>query len=186
MKHKSVQHVDHVDLDGEVTEVCKKHFPWGNAWSDSRSKLHIKDGAEFVAKAEDASYDVIIQDSSDPWDIDDQGHITPLPSAVLYTEKHFQHMYRILKPNGIFNFQAETFNLPSNIKGIRDWRNQALGVGFKSVRYGSMPTTTYPTGQIGLLLCEKKPSEAATLTDMKNRFFDMDETAFYHPRLHEG
>jgi len=95
-------------------------------------------------------------------------------------------MYRILKPNGIFNFQAETFNLPSNIKGIRDWRNQALGVGFKSVRYGSMPTTTYPTGQIGLLLCEKKPSEAATLTDMKNRFFDMDETAFYHPRLHEG
>jgi len=186
LKHKSVQHVDHVDLDGDVTEVCKKHFPWGNAWSDSRSKLHIEDGAAFVAKAEDASYDVIIQDSSDPWDIDDEGNLTPLPSAVLYSKDHFKHIFRILKTNGIFNFQAETFNIPSNIKGIRDWRNQALNLGFKSVRYGSLPTTTYPTGQIGMLLCEKTPSEATHIDDMRKRFSAMEETSFYHPRLHEG
>ena len=109
LKHKGVQHVDHVDLDGDVTEVCKKHFPWGNAWSDSRSKLCIEDGAAFVAKAEDASYDVIIQDSSDPWIAGEDGEMMPLPSGVLYEEEHICELYRILKPNGILNIQVRDF-----------------------------------------------------------------------------
>merc|ERR1740117_2354174 len=33
LKHHSVVHVDHVDLDGEVITTCEKHFPqWGDAW----------------------------------------------------------------------------------------------------------------------------------------------------------
>ena len=32
LKHPEVEHVDHVDLDSDVIDVCRNHFPWGSAW----------------------------------------------------------------------------------------------------------------------------------------------------------
>eukprot|EP00978_Attheya_sp_CCMP212_P026313 scaffold86288_cov39-Attheya_sp.AAC.1 len=69
LKHSSVKHVDHVDGDGDVVEICRTHFPWSGAWEDLRVKLHIADGAACVATKHDLHdfYDVVIQDSSDPY-----------------------------------------------------------------------------------------------------------------------
>jgi spermidine synthase len=106
LKHPSVEVVDHVDLDGEVINVCKKFFGWGKAWDDPRVTLHIADGAHFVQNAEDGYYDVIIQDSSDPWDWDEDQKRTPSPSAVLFDEVHFRHLHRILSAKGIFTMQV--------------------------------------------------------------------------------
>jgi len=52
------------------------------------------------------AYDVIIQDSSDPWTADENGVVIPLPSSVLYEKEHICELYRILKPNGILNIQV--------------------------------------------------------------------------------
>jgi spermidine synthase len=106
LKHDSVVHVDHVDLDEEVIETCKEFFKWGSAWEDPRVHLHIDDGAKFVREAADGLYDVIIQDSSDPWTVELDGRIVDLPSAVLYEEAHFQQMHRILTHNGVLNLQV--------------------------------------------------------------------------------
>ena len=111
LKHASIEHVDHVDLDGDVIEICKEHFSWGEAWNDSRVTLHIDDGAAFVARAATGFYDVIIQDSSDPWTWDDSGRQIDLPSSVLYGEKHFRNIHRALSDSGIFNFQVSSFGL---------------------------------------------------------------------------
>ena len=107
LKHDSVEKVDHVDLDEEVIRTCEKYFPqWGDAWKDPRATLHIQDGAQFVRDSPDSFYDVIIQDSSDPFVIEDDGIVTPLPSGVLYEEDHICQLHRILKPNGILNIQV--------------------------------------------------------------------------------
>lgn len=107
LKHPSVERVDHVDLDGDVIKTCEKHFPqWGDAWKDPRANLHICDGAKFVRDTPDNFYDVIIQDSSDPWIAGEDGEMMPLPSGVLYEEEHICELYRILKPNGILNIQV--------------------------------------------------------------------------------
>jgi spermidine synthase len=107
LKHVSVEHVDHVDLDEDVIKTCETYFPqWGDAWKDPRAELHIKDGAQFVRDTPNDWYDVIIQDSSDPWDMAEDGTQTPLPSAVLYEEDHICQLQRILKPNGILNLQV--------------------------------------------------------------------------------
>lgn len=107
MKHPSVEVVDHVDLDLDVIETCQKYFPrWGDCWQDPRANLHIKDGAQFVAETPDSYYDVIIQDSSDPWVIEDDGTATPLPSGVLYEEDHICELHRVLSPSGILNLQV--------------------------------------------------------------------------------
>ena len=107
LKHPSVEHVDHVDLDKDVIETCEKYFPqWGDAWKDPRAHLHICDGAEFVRDTPDNFYDVIIQDSSDPWIAGEDGVMMPLPSGVLYEEEHICELYRVLKPNGVLNIQV--------------------------------------------------------------------------------
>lgn len=106
LKHPSVVHVDHVDLDEQVIETCKKFFKWGNAWSDPRVHLHIEDGAQFVKRAEAGSYDVVIQDSSDPWTSNEKGETIPLPSSSLYVPEHILNIYRALAADGILNFQV--------------------------------------------------------------------------------
>lgn len=191
LKHPSVERVDHVDLDVEVTQTCEKHFPqWGDAWKDPRANLHIRNGAEFVQETPDDFYDVIIQDSSDPWIAGEDGEMMPLPSGVLYEEEHICELYRILKPNGILNIQAESFNVPTSLEGIIEWRKTMETCGFERSRYGSIHTSSYPTGQIGLLLGEKQPAESSKMKSVWKRYKEMVEngerTTYYHPPLQRG
>ena len=61
-----------------------------------------------MKKAKNGYYDVIIQDSSDPyaWD-ESSGEKIDLPSKTLYSDEHFKTIARILGKDGIFSFQAE-------------------------------------------------------------------------------
>mmetsp|Transcript_10317 Transcript_10317/g.30428 ORF Transcript_10317/g.30428 Transcript_10317/m.30428 type:complete len:139 (+) Transcript_10317:734-1150(+) len=101
-----VEHVDHVDLDEGVISVCRDYFSWGKAWDDPRVKLHVADGAAFIRDVEAGSYDVIIQDSSDPFTWDDDGAVIDLPSGVLYSQSHFENLVRVLSPGGALNLQV--------------------------------------------------------------------------------
>lgn len=190
LKHDSVEHVDHVDLDAEVVDVCKKHFSWGAAWDDPRVHLHITDGAAFIHDAPDDFYDVIVQDSSDPWTWDAQGNSVELPSSALYSKEHMTHLYRTLRSNGVLNFQAESFQIPSDLEDAASWRKQALEIGFYSARYSSISISSYPTGQIGSLVCEKDPPNPGLHQLVQERYKRMIEagklTTYYHPRLHES
>ncbi|KAL7569528.1 hypothetical protein ACA910_013900 [Epithemia clementina (nom. ined.)] len=190
LKHPTVTHVDHVDLDETVIRVCQEWFPQWAYRNNPRVQLHITDGAAYCRNyattlqqqeqeqqeqqqgqshnqtSNSASsslssssllldyYDVIIQDSSDPWTTSDGGR--PLPSSVLYTPEHMQNVYQMLDPDhGIFVFQAEMLQIPSDLQGVALWRQSALKAGFTRSRYGSISIGSYPTGQIGFLLCEK-------------------------------
>ncbi|KAG7350323.1 spermidine synthase [Nitzschia inconspicua] len=191
LKHHSVEHVDHVDLDEDVIHTCEEYFPqWGDAWKDPRAFLHICDGAQFVRDAADGTYDVIIQDSSDPFVVGEDGTMTTLPSAALYEEDHICQLHRILKPNGILNIQGESFNVPTSLGGIISWRRNMEACGFKRTRYGSIMTSSYPTGQIGLLLGEKEPSLSADYASVSRRYREMisneKKTTYYHPPLQKG
>lgn len=187
LKHESVEHVDHVDLDIEVIEVCREQFAWGSVWDDPRVHLHIADGSLYVQNAADSTYDVIIQDSSDPWTWDAEGRRVDLPSGALYTQEHLKQLYRILTSNGVTNLQAEALQIPSDLNGIVKWRQLAFNVGFVSARYASVMISSYPTGQIGCLLFEKAwPTEDIfhSISERYNRMCEAGRnTSYYHPRL---
>ncbi len=102
--------MDHVDVDEDVISICREHFAWGRAWDDPRVRLHIANGVEFVQQAPTSHYDVVIQDSSDPWSWDERGTKKLLPSEVLYAEDHFAAVHRILTLDGIFNLQVKNWN----------------------------------------------------------------------------
>ena len=67
LKYKEVRSIDLVEIDLRVIELSKKYLPTigGNAWSDSRLHLQIKNGIDWV-KCKENSYDVIIIDGADP------------------------------------------------------------------------------------------------------------------------
>mmetsp|Transcript_16764 Transcript_16764/g.18465 ORF Transcript_16764/g.18465 Transcript_16764/m.18465 type:complete len:401 (-) Transcript_16764:259-1461(-) len=209
LKHPTVTHVDHVDLDTDVITTCEQFFPqWADGWKDARTKLHIADGAKWAKETPGETYDVIIQDSSDPWTVNEDGVVIPLPSGVLYEKEHICGLYRILKPNGILNIQAESFNIPTSLEGIIIWRKLMEECGFERSRYGTIHTTSYPTGQIGFLLAEKNIASAVsssskskniwkryqqmigssgtTTTNDSSDSRSTQRTTYYHPPLQRG
>ena len=62
--------------------------------------------------------------------------------------------------------------------------------GFERSRYGSINTSSYPTGQIGLLLGEKKPSNSSKMSSVWERYRQIidngGKTTYYHPPLQRG
>mmetsp|Transcript_7723 Transcript_7723/g.13994 ORF Transcript_7723/g.13994 Transcript_7723/m.13994 type:complete len:383 (+) Transcript_7723:42-1190(+) len=218
LKHSQIDSIDHIELDEEVINVSKEHLPWGDAWKDEKVNLIIGDGAAYVKQQADKgeSYHVIVQDASDPFWLDEDGGITTLPSSVLYDTSHFESLYKLLRPKeGVLMFQAETYNIPSNLKSIRKWRGLLRDIGFGKPRYGSISISTYPTGQIGFFaahardddvggerVCEAGDTcdggDGVVVEEMEilpeldwNRILAQfhglsGKTRYYHPRIHRS
>ncbi|KAL7546323.1 hypothetical protein ACHAWF_009657 [Thalassiosira exigua] len=216
LKYPNILSIDHVELDEEVINVAKKHLPWSNAWEDDRVNLVIGDGAVYVKEQAEKgrSYHIIVQDSSDPFWEEEDGSITTLPGSVLYDRSHFESFYKLLKPEeGVLVFQAETYNIPSNLDSIRKWRTLLQEIGFYKPRYGTISISTYPTGQIGKregffsarALDGNEKDETCNDGEETDKFTDMDaspeidwnrvrslfnklngKTKYYHPRVHRS
>lgn len=62
-------------------------------------------------------------------------------------------------------------------------------MGFEQARYGSLYISSYTTGQIGFMLCEKNSSEATSMEQVEKRFENMEAkglgTTYYQPKLQE-
>lgn len=93
LQHNSVQRAVMVEIDGEVIRLCKEHLPniAGDAWNDPRAQVIVGDGIDYVRKGADASFDVIIVDSTDPIGV----------GEVLFTDEFYANCARILTPRGL-------------------------------------------------------------------------------------
>jgi len=100
LRYKEVQSIDLIEIDLRVIELSKKYLPkiGGNAWSDSRLNLQIKNGIDWVKNTIKNSYDVIIIDGADPIGA----------SKELYGNSFLKDCKRILKPGGVLAVQSES------------------------------------------------------------------------------
>ena len=100
LRHPNLEKFVMVDIDEDVVKGCAKYMPSLNngAFEDSRLELIIGDGIEYVKNAADASFDVIIVDSTDP--------IPGSVGEILFTEDFYTHVLRVLAPNGVVSTQA--------------------------------------------------------------------------------
>ena len=98
-KHRSVEHITMVEIDGTVVEMCKEFLPNHSkgAFDDPRLNLVIDDGMRFVATTTE-KFDVIISDSTDPIG----------PGEVLFSENFYQACHRCLNEGGILVTQNGT------------------------------------------------------------------------------
>ena len=66
-RYPEIEHIDLVEIDELVVEVCKKYLPKTSCrLDDPRLSIHYEDGVRFVRSCED-KYDLIIVDSTDPF-----------------------------------------------------------------------------------------------------------------------
>lgn len=95
LKHSNLDKFVMIDIDEVVVNECKKHMPGLNdgAFDDPRLELIIGDGIDYVKKAADNSFDVIIVDSTDP--------IPDSCGEVLFTTDFYKNCMRILDKDGV-------------------------------------------------------------------------------------
>jgi spermidine synthase len=93
LMHKQVQRAVMAEIDGEVIRLSKEFLPGigGGAWTDPRSEVIVGDGIDYVRRAPDGTFDVIIVDSTDPIGV----------GEVLFTDEFYENAARILTAQGV-------------------------------------------------------------------------------------
>jgi spermidine synthase len=93
LQHRGVRRAVMVEIDGEVIRLAKQHLPGigADAWNDPRAQVLVADGIDYVRRAPDAAFDVVIVDSTDPIGV----------GEVLFTDEFYAHCARVLGPRGI-------------------------------------------------------------------------------------
>jgi spermidine synthase len=110
--------------------------------------VHIGDGFKFLATHRD-TYDVIITDSSDPIG----------PAASLFQKPYFQLLHEALTEDGHIATQGECLwlHLPLITELLTITRAMFPVAAYA---YGTIPS--YPSGQIGYIVCSKAPGRDLT------------------------
>ncbi|KAI8871381.1 spermidine synthase [Ramicandelaber brevisporus] len=181
VKHASVEEVTLCEIDEAVIRVSKKYLPgMAIGFTHPKVKVHVGDGFEYLATHKN-EYDVIITDSSDPVG----------PAESLFGAPFYQLLHDALREGGIICSQGECIWLDTDL--IRKLIDTSRGI-YPVVSYAYTTIPTYPSGQIGFLLCSKnkdtvfgKPlrkwtaEEEGTLLRYYNA--DIHEAAFKLPQF---
>ena len=135
--------------------------------SDPKVLVHVGDGFKFLAE-NTSSYDVIITDSSDPVG----------PAASLFQKPYFQLLHDALNPGGHISTQAECLWLHASlIKGLK----QSTGEIYAVSEYAFTTIPTYPSGQIGFMVCAKGEKR-----DLKTPVRKVPNTIYYNENVHKA
>ena len=186
LKHDTVEQVVLCDID-EVTwipyilgpldtdstrqaviRVSKQFLPhMSQLLSDSKVIVHIGDGFKFLAE-NTSSYDVIITDSSDPVG----------PAASLFQKPYFQLLHDALTPGGHISTQGECLWLHAPlIKELKRTTSQIFTVA----EYAFTTIPTYPSGQIGFIVCAKGEKR-----DLRTPVRRVPNTIYYNENVHKA
>lgn len=129
--------------------------------------VHVGDGFKFLADNK-ATYDAIITDSSDPVG----------PAESLFQKPYFQLLHDALAPGGHISTQGECvwIHLPL----IDQLRKMTRGL-FPVAEYAFTTIPTYPSGQIGFMLCAKEASR-----DLSKPLRKVANTRYYNEKVHSA
>ena len=97
-RYPEIEHIDMVEIDPLVVEVCKKYLPQTSCrLNDPRLTIHYEDGVRCIRSCKD-QYDLIIVDSTDPFG----------PGEGLFTREFYGSCYNALREDGIMVNQHES------------------------------------------------------------------------------
>ncbi|KAM7193804.1 Spermidine/spermine synthase [Rhypophila sp. PSN 637] len=145
VKHECVEEATLCDIDEAVIRLSKVYLPEMSAsYNHPKVKVHVGDGFKFLDDYKN-TFDVIITDSSDP-----EG-----PAESLFQKPYFKLLHDALKDGGVITTQAENqwLHLPLITKLKKD-----CGEIFPVAEYAYTTIPTYPSGQIGFMVCSKDPN----------------------------
>lgn len=156
------------DVFQAVVRVSKLYLPhMSSLLSSPKVTVHIGDGFQFLADNQ-ATYDVIITDSSDPVG----------PAITLFQKPYFQLLHDALTPGGQISTQGECLWL--HLPLIKDLKTMTEGI-FPVSEYAYTTIPTYPSGQIGFMVCSK-----AAGRDLRTPVRKVAGTRYYNEAVHKS
>ncbi|PUU78084.1 Spermidine/spermine synthase [Tuber borchii] len=157
-----------------VIRLSKQYLPhMSKGFDHPKSKVLVGDGFKFLEDRKN-EFDVIITDSSDP-----EG-----PAESLFQKPYFELLFAALKEGGVITTQAE--NQWLHLQLITDLKKSCREV-FPIAEYAYTTIPTYPSGQIGFMVCCKdadrdvsKPLRTVSGEEEQKMY------RYYNKRIHEA
>jgi len=177
LKHDTFDEVVMVEIDGMVVDACREHMPsLSQALNHPKLKLLIEDGIKYVKESADESFDLVIVDSTDPVG----------PAEGLFSTEFYQHVHRILTPNGISVSQCESpyYNFKVNEELFACFRN-IFGANNVWPYLAFIPT--YPTGMWSFSFSSKgsvKPTDYNK--EQAAEFTKTNNLQYYNAEVHQA
>lgn len=155
-------------LHKAVIRVSKIFLPhMSSLLSSPRVTVFVGDGFKFLADNE-STYDVIITDSSDPVG----------PAESLFQKPYFQLLHDALTPGGHISTQGECLWI--HLPLITELKNITGGI-FPVSEYAFTTIPTYPSGQIGFMVCSKEAGR-----DIKTPVRKLSGCKYYNENVHRS
>ncbi|EEH48524.2 spermidine synthase [Paracoccidioides brasiliensis Pb18] len=146
VKHETVEEAILCDIDEAVIRVSKKYLPGMSVgFQHPNVTVHVGDGFKFLADRKN-EFDVIITDSSDP-----EG-----PAEALFQKPYFELLFNALREGGVVTTQGSE-NQWLHLSLITELKRNIREI-FPVVEYAYTTIPTYPSGQIGFMVCCKDSS----------------------------
>ncbi|MEB7770973.1 polyamine aminopropyltransferase [Kurthia gibsonii] len=176
LRYKSVEKVVMVEIDELVFRLSQKYLPITAAGveEDSRMEMIFDDGLAYVQNAPDASFDLILVDSTDPISV----------GEGLFTTAFYQECHRVLSAEGILINQHESPYFAEYAENMRKAHTKIKKI-FDIAKVYQFHMPTYPSGHWLFGFASKKfdPIQDVQVEAWSN--FGL-HTKYYNTDLHVG
>lgn len=173
-RYPGIEHIDLVEIDELVIEVCRKYLPLTACrLDDPRVHIFIEDGVKYIRRCEN-KYDIIIVDSTDPFG----------PGEGLFTKEFYGSCYKALKEDGIMVNQHESpFYAEDAAAMQRAHKRIVESFPISKVYQAHIPT--YPSGHWLFGFASKKYHPTRDFSAAKWNLRGLN-TKYYNTELHVG
>lgn len=173
-RYKTIEHIDMVEIDKQVVDVCKEYFPeTASGFSDPRVTLHFEDGLKYV-RTKQNEYDLIIVDSTDPFG----------PGEGLFTREFYGNCFNALKEDGILVNQHESPYYDAYVTSMKRAHKRIKEI-FPICKVYQAHIPTYPSGHWLFGFASKKYDPLADLNAEAWNALGL-KTGYYNTDLHKG
>ena len=173
-RYPGVEHIDMVEIDRAVVDVCREYFPQMTVGlDDKRVDLRFEDGLKFVRSKEN-EYDLIIVDSTDPFG----------PGEGLFTREFFGNCHKALTARGIMVNQHESAYYDSYVEAVRRMHRRIASL-FGTARVYQAHIPTYPSGHWLFGFASKGLHPIGDLRAEHWNALGL-KTRYYNTELHKG
>ena len=173
-RYHQIEHIDLVEIDELVVEVCKKYLPQTACrLDDERVHIYYEDGLKFIRSKEN-EYDLIIVDSTDPFG----------PGEGLFTKEFYGNCYKALKEDGIMVNQHESPFYDEDAAAMQR-AHKRIVESFPISRVYQAHIPTYPSGHWLFGFASKKYHPVHDLRAAAWNLLGLG-TRYYNTRLHVG
>lgn len=173
-RYPEIEHIDMVEIDPLVVEVCRKYLPkTACRLDDPRLSIHYEDGLKYVRFKEN-EYDLIIVDSTDPFG----------PGEGLFTREFYGNCYKALKEDGIMVNQHESPFYAEDAEACKR-AHKRIVESFPISRVYQAHIPTYPSGHWLFGFASKKRHPVKDVNWVRWNALGL-KTRYYNTQLHAG